>query len=180
MNKQQDIIDAAERLFYLNGFHATSTDRICSEANVSTRTMYRYFPSREALTAAVLTARQERFFAALYAAEHPHAISQIFDAMSAWMLEYGNNGCLFLKAWGEYAGEDIALAEQAMAYRHSMRAYIARCVHKLHGEEKVALADAIWLLFEGALTSALILGAVNACEAAKAAALQLLNLSEQP
>ncbi|KNC13262.1 TetR/AcrR family transcriptional regulator [Pantoea sp. BIGb0393] len=175
MKKKQDIIQAAERLFYLNGFHATSTDRICSEAQVSTRTLYRYFPSREALTAAVLEARQARFFAALHQPEHPHAVAQMFDVMREWMLEYGNNGCLFLKAWGEYAAEDIALAQQAMAYRHHMRAYIARCVNPQSSPENSALADAVWLLFEGVLTSALVLGAADACATGKAAALQLLS-----
>lgn len=179
MKKKQDILDAAERLFYLNGFHAVSTDRICSEANVSTRTLYRYFPSRETLTAAVLDARQQRFFSALFEPDHPKAVSQLFDAMSAWMTQYGNNGCLFLKAWGEYVGEDPELAQQAMAYRHHMRAYIARCVYHAHAKDNAALGDAIWLLFEGALTSALILGAEQACAAGKAAALQLLTLSEQ-
>jgi len=179
MKKKLDIISAAERLFYLNGFHAVSTDRICSEANVSTRTMYRYFPSREALTAAVLAARQERFFAALSPPEQPQAVSHMFDAMADWMQQYGNNGCLFLKAWGEYVGQDAALAQQALAYRHNMRDYIARSIYHALGRQHVALADAIWLLFEGVLTSALIIGAVNACDAGKAAALQLIALSEK-
>ncbi|WP_277976305.1 TetR/AcrR family transcriptional regulator [Pantoea endophytica] len=179
MKKKLDIINAAERLFYLNGFHAISTDRICSEANVSTRTLYRYFPSREALTAAVLEARQDRFFAALQSPEHPQAVSHMFDAMADWMQQYGNNGCLFLKAWGEYAGEDAALAEQTLAYRHKMRDYIARAIHQALGKQHVALADAVWLLFEGVLTSALIIGSAQACEAGKNAALQLIALSEQ-
>lgn len=179
MKKKLDIINAAERLFYLNGFHAISTDRICSEANVSTRTLYRHFPSREALTAAVLETRQDRFFAALPPPEHAQAVSQMFDVMADWMQQYGNNGCLFLKAWGEYAGEDAALAEQALAYRHKMRDYIARTVEQALGKQHLALADAVWLLFEGVLTSALIIGSASACDAGKRAALQLIAVSEK-
>lgn len=167
MNKKDDIIQAAERLFYINGFHATSTDRICSEAGVSTRTLYRYFPSREVLTEAVLATRQERFFAALLPPEHSEAITRLFEVQSEWMQENGPLGCLFLKAWGEYAEEDRHLAALALDYRYRQREYISSCLRHSAGE---ALSDAVWMLFEGAITSALILGpqaAIYAGEAAK-------------
>ncbi|MFF6013428.1 TetR family transcriptional regulator [Rahnella sp. R3(2024)] len=177
MNKKQDIMQAAERLFYLNGFHTTSTDKICSEAGVSTRTLYRYFPTREALTAAIMDERRERFFSQLHPPRHPDSISHLFDVMGNWMSAYGIRGCFFLKAWGEYAGEDPALAELAMSYRHEMRAYIAKCISHVCGRENVPLADAIWTLFEGTLTTAIIVGALAACEVGKAASLLLISRS---
>jgi len=175
MNKKQDIIQAAERLFYLNGFQATSTDHICREAGVSTRTLYRYFPSREALTAAIMHARRERFFSALCPSDDPQAISHLFDVMGNWMRDFGIKGCFFLKVWSEYAEKEPELAEQAMAYRHAMRAYIAACIRHLCGSEKPLLADAIWTLFEGTLTTALLMGAPAACEAGKRASRQLIR-----
>jgi AcrR family transcriptional regulator len=175
MNKKQDIIQAAERLFYLNGFQATSTDHICREAGVSTRTLYRYFPSREALTAAIMNARRERFFSALCPSDDPEAIGHLFDVMGNWMSEYGIKGCFFLKVWSEYAEKEPVLAEQAMAYRHAMRAYIATCIRHLCGRENPPLADAIWTLFEGTLTTALVMGAPAACEAGKTASRQLIH-----
>lgn len=175
MNKKRDIIQAAERLFYLNGFHATSTDNLCREAGVSTRTLYRYFPSREALTAAIMNDRRERFFSALGPAEDPASISHLFDVMGDWMSDYGIKGCFFLKVWGEYAEKEPVLAEQAMAYRHEMRAYIATCIRHRCGKENTPLADAVWTLFEGTLTTALVMGAPAACEAGKTASLHLIQ-----
>ncbi|WP_413721779.1 TetR/AcrR family transcriptional regulator [Sodalis sp. RH23] len=171
MHKKQDIIQAAERLFYTNGFHATSTDRICSEAGVSTRTLYRYFPSREALTAAVMHDRKNRFFSALYPARHPEAVSRLFAVLGQWMRDYGTSGCFFLKAWGEYAQQDIRLAAQALDYRYAMRDYIATCSGNSPCAAGAALSDAIWMLFEGAITSALIIGPEAATRAGEAAAL---------
>lgn len=170
-------MQAAERLFYLNGFHATSTDNVCSEAGVSTRTLYRYFPTREALTAAIMDQRRERFFSELGSPREPGSISHMFDVMNNWMSTNGIRGCFFLKAWGEYAGENPALAELAMSYRYEIRAYIAECISHACHRENVPLADAIWALFEGTLTTALIMGAPAACEAGKTAALQLINAS---
>lgn len=165
MDKKRDIIQAAERLFYSNGFHGTSTDRICSEAGVSTRTLYRYFPSREALTEAVMAARQSRFFGGLYAPDHPQAIEQLFTELARWTREYGADGCFFLKAWGEYAQESVRLSALALDFRYTLREYITRCVNNAE------LADAVWMLFEGAITSALVIGPQAAYCASKAAAI---------
>lgn len=180
MDKRRDIINTAESLFYLNGFHAVSTDRLCQEAKVSTRTFYKYFPSREALTAAVMEVREARFFALLSAPDDPQAIAHLFDVMGQWMRENGTSGCFFLKAWGEYSGEHPLLADRAMAYRRAMRDYIARCVASVCGREEAELADTVWMLFEGVLTTALLLGATAAAETGKASAMMLLNRSKKP
>lgn len=178
MNKRQDILQAAERLFYSNGFHATSTDQICSEAGVSTRTFYRYFPSRETLTLCVMEARQERFFAQLLPPQHPQAVSWLFKVLEQWMREQGALGCLFAKAWGEYAQQDIMLAAQALDYRYALREYIAACVTHRHSSLNEALANAIWMLFEGAVISALIIGPEAAVQAEHAAS-ALMRASER-
>lgn len=52
--KREQILAAARRLFLQHGFAATSTDAIKAEAGVSKETLYRYYPSKEALFADVL------------------------------------------------------------------------------------------------------------------------------
>lgn len=175
MRKRDDILQAAERLFYENGFHTTSIDQLCREAKVSTRTFYRYFPSREILTEAVMAARQQRFFEGLHSPDHPQAISQLFLLLEQWMREYGASGCFFIKAWGEYAREDMRLSALALDFRYALRRYIASCL----GSSDAALADTIWILFEGAITSALITGPEAASRAGKAALFLLAHGKEQ-
>lgn len=162
-------MQTAERLFYNNGFHATSTDRICSDAGVSTRTLYRYFPTREVLTVCVLEARKKRFFAPLHPSHHPQAIAKLFSVMEEWMQQHGTGGCFFVKAWGEYAGRDLMLAAQALDYRYAARDYIVSCLRHSHGADSAALANAIWMLFEGATTAAMIIGPAAAASAGDAA-----------
>jgi len=177
MKKRDDILQAAERLFYTHGFHATSTDQLCREAGVSTRTLYHHFASREALTAAVLDAREQRFMAALLPAQQPEAIAHLFMVLGEWTTLNGARGCFFLKAWGEYAERDSGLASQALAFRATMRAYITQCVTHLRGEVNQQLSDAIWILFEGAITTALITGPAAVRQAAQVAS-QLLQRGE--
>lgn len=52
--KRAQILEATQRLFLANGYGATSTDAIASEAGVSKQTLYAYYRSKEALLIAVL------------------------------------------------------------------------------------------------------------------------------
>ncbi|MDD9195046.1 TetR/AcrR family transcriptional regulator [Aliivibrio sp. S3MY1] len=53
--KHLDIINAAKEEFIENGFLAANMDRITSSAEVSKRTLYRHFESKEVLFESVLT-----------------------------------------------------------------------------------------------------------------------------
>ena len=172
MDKRQDILNAAERLFYANGFHATSTDVLCREAGVSTRTFYRYFPSRDHLTEAVMDARQQRFFADLLPPDNPHAIPHLFAVLAHWMQAQGAEGCFFLKVWGEYAQQDARLSAHALDFRYGLRRYLSACI------PVAAARDAVWMLFEGAITAGLIVGPDAAHQAAATAALVLRHTGE--
>ena len=178
MNKCHDILQAAEALFYTHGFHATSTDQICAAARVSTRTFYRYFPSREMLTQCVMEERQTRFFADLYTPVHPQAVNKLFAVLEQWMREQGALGCFFAKAWGEYAEQDAVLAAQALDFRYAIREYIAACIAHSCKSSNELLVNAIWMLFEGAITAAVIQGSATALQAEQAATL-LMSLHER-
>ncbi|MFM0416720.1 TetR/AcrR family transcriptional regulator [Paraburkholderia aromaticivorans] len=52
--KRAAIVGAAIEEFLAAGYDATSMDRIAARANVSKRTVYNHFPSKEALFAAIL------------------------------------------------------------------------------------------------------------------------------
>ncbi|MGL5974036.1 MAG: TetR/AcrR family transcriptional regulator, partial [Aeromonas sobria] len=63
--KRQQLVATAYRLFNRHGFHATGIDRIWAEAGSTKRTLYRHFPTKDALIEAVLLARDREFFALL-------------------------------------------------------------------------------------------------------------------
>ena len=84
IDRREEILAAAKRCFSRSGFHGTSMQEICAEAQMSPGSLYRYFPSKEAIIAGI--AEQDRadvaekfqaiveapdFFTALaYAARH--------------------------------------------------------------------------------------------------------------
>lgn len=57
-DRREEILAAAKRCFSRNGFHGTSMQEICAEAQMSPGGLYRYFPSKEAIIAGI--AEQDR------------------------------------------------------------------------------------------------------------------------
>jgi len=60
--KRQTILDGATKVFIENGFEASSMDRIAEAANVSKRTIYNHFPSKEILFQAIVAAFLNRSY----------------------------------------------------------------------------------------------------------------------
>ena len=66
--RRQQILEAAVACFMRKGFHATRTAEICAEAGMSPGNLFHYFPTNEAIIAAIVEEDQretaERFAAA--------------------------------------------------------------------------------------------------------------------
>jgi len=69
--KRDAIVQAAIVEFRANGFEATSVDKVAARAEVSKRTLYNHFPSKEELFAAILHILWESSASALERAYEP-------------------------------------------------------------------------------------------------------------
>lgn len=69
--KRDAIVQAAIVEFRANGFEATSVDKVAARAEVSKRTLYNHFPSKEELFAAILQILWESSASALQRAYEP-------------------------------------------------------------------------------------------------------------
>jgi AcrR family transcriptional regulator len=58
IDRRSEILEAAKRCFSRSGFHSASMQEICAEAHMSPGSLYRYFPSKEAIIAGI--AEQDR------------------------------------------------------------------------------------------------------------------------
>jgi AcrR family transcriptional regulator len=71
---RQRIIDAAMACFARDGFHGASMQQICAEASMSPGALYRYFPSKVSIIAAIAEAERQGhlpFFERLDNADDP-------------------------------------------------------------------------------------------------------------
>ncbi len=96
--KKKALIDAAEMLFIKNGFDNTSIDDVAKQADLTKRTLYQYFISKEDLYLAVvlraakqLTATYEEAFAA-----GGTALEKIKRANQVYLKFYFEHGDQFL------------------------------------------------------------------------------------
>jgi AcrR family transcriptional regulator len=81
------IIEAANTQFHENGYAAASIAAIAQEAGVSTKTLYRLFPTKADLFSDLITDRISRFLLAL----DPHALAAcgLRDGLERLLLAYG-------------------------------------------------------------------------------------------
>lgn len=184
--KRQDIIDAANRTFYRDGFAEVGIDRVIGEANVALGTLYRHFKTRSEVIAAALRQRHDDFLLALGSeAEGAHGaqcVLDLFDVLEGWSTQNGGNGCFFLRAAADYPADKI-VRDAALIHK---RDYLALAEQRLlqggwPKDQAEELADVIFVLLEGAVAAAFTLGDRTAVAAArKMAALVLENTSPAP
>ena len=85
----QELLDAADELFFTRGIAATPIDAVLERAGVSAATLYRGYPSKDALVAATLERRHSAWIETWDAAVAAQATDEgrllaIFDALDAF------------------------------------------------------------------------------------------------
>ena len=58
--RRQDILAAAARVFKVKGFHLARTEDICAESGLSAGTLFRHFPDKRSMIAAIADVEFER------------------------------------------------------------------------------------------------------------------------
>uniref|UniRef100_UPI0030EE5532 TetR/AcrR family transcriptional regulator n=1 Tax=Pseudomonas guineae TaxID=425504 RepID=UPI0030EE5532 len=107
MSTSDIITEAALRLFYRQGFHASGVEQLSQVAGVTKKTLYRHFPSKEHLIEAALRLRDTEFMVNMKTAMEPATDAQrpqtYIDFIAAWAREPDFHGCTFINAAAEYA-----------------------------------------------------------------------------
>lgn len=148
MSKRDAILKAAEPLVVQHGPAATSVDAVISRAGVTPRTLYRWFPGKSDLVAAVLHGRRERFETALDVALDQRsgaAVPALLGEIARWARAAPASGCPFLRAGAEAAGA-IAILEAVAAYRDGLQTRLKKACDL---DRAIEGAAALELLAEG-------------------------------
>ncbi|NTB87715.1 TetR/AcrR family transcriptional regulator [Agrobacterium tumefaciens] len=176
--KRQQIVETAYGLFKRNGFHATGIDRIIADAGVAKMTMYRHFPTKDALIVEVLNYRSARFERQLdelnAATSSPsEKVAQIFDWYERWFRSSDFHGCVFQHALAEFGDADDPVFEVAAAQKKSLKARIENILSaSMPPTSASSTATALLILLEGAtLLAQMGQGEAAICEARAAGAL---------
>jgi len=179
---RQQIIDAAYTLFYQGGFMHTGVDAIADAAGITKRTLYQHFDSKDELIGVVLEHQHQmaleriRQWADGIAGNADQMVMTLFEKLAQWAGGAAWQGSGFTRAAVEFAGLPGHPARKA-ARRH--KEAVEMClVEKFAAQD---LDDAgqfvreIMLLVEGCQTLALIHGNLDYIDAARHAALILVQ-----
>ncbi|MGB3209452.1 MAG: TetR/AcrR family transcriptional regulator [Desulforhopalus sp.] len=142
---KEQIASRLEQTFNSRGFAEPSVAELQKAAGTTLRTLYRYFPSKEAMVIGALTYRHDRYFSFLAEHEPPagkDSIIHLFDRLADWMKTYAPSGCLYLNALTAFPGnKDVR--DATLQYKNELIQVMA----KRSGYE--GLAAELFLLHEG-------------------------------
>ena len=81
-DRRTEILEAARRCVSRSGFHQASMQEICAEAGMSPGNLYRYFPSKEAIIAAIAERDRAEVGEQLGAAQFSEDFFATFEALA--------------------------------------------------------------------------------------------------
>jgi AcrR family transcriptional regulator len=184
---RERLLAAAEALIYAGGIHATGVDAIVKQSGTARKSFYTHFESKDALVAAALERRDERWMnwfiqGTLRHGKTPRArLLGMFDVLREWFSSDDFHGCAFLNASGEIAAADDPIRVVAREHKERLLAFVheqcdAHMAATGADSRRAARLARQWLiLIDGAIGVALVSGEPDTALDAHAAAEHLLN-----
>lgn len=166
----QRVREAAKELFYRQGIRATGVEEVCRVAGTTKMSLYRAYPSKDALVAAIL--REECaenacwYEKALDASVPPRDRPMAYIRAAAEVLRTpGFRGCPMGLAVMEFPDPEHPARKVADAEKLAARDRLRRLCTEAGAPDPNGLGDALMLAMEGAFAAAPYLGAEAAAAA---------------
>lgn len=158
------MLDAAARLFYARGVHEVGMDELVAATGLGKATVYRLFPTKDALVGGYL-ARLAGSIAAMIAAQvgahdgDPRAaLHAILDDIERDLRRDDFRGCAFNNASIEFDDPDHPARVQARNYRVFLHRQLTELATELNPRSGALLGGQLAVLIDGAYTSTAHLG----------------------
>ncbi|MDI3406431.1 TetR/AcrR family transcriptional regulator [Streptomyces cavernicola] len=176
-DRKQRIAGDLERSFAEQGFAEQGVGALRADADVSLRTLYKYFPSRESMIVGALEHRDRAYFEWLAGgpADGVEHVLYPLVRLGDWLAEVANTGCLFLNALAEYPNSE-AIAATVTAHKERLAEEFRRRLQEIAPDRDTGhLAETLFLLHEGMTQAARLQGREKATKAALRAARAALS-----
>lgn len=169
------ILEVAGVLFYERGIGAVGVDLIAAEAGTTKKTLYDRFGSKDALVAAYLTRREQRweeFLDEWMRTRAPESgvgrVLAVLDAEEAW---WGGSrrGCAFVNAHAELGEGDHPGREVLREAKLRARAKFTALLAEAGIPDAEVLGPRVHLVYEGAMVNLTVGGMPEAFDEAREA-----------
>ncbi len=178
MNSTQTrIAENLDRQFSEMGFATQGVDALRNGANVSLRTLYKYFPSREAMVIGALNYRDTAYSDWIGQDEREGAdhVLHVLVRLSDWLNEVSNSGCLFRNALAAYPESEPIRTAVETHKSHVRDMFQARLLKVDATCDVQGLSEIMFVLHEGLTESARLVGVEKATAATMRCARAMLN-----
>ncbi|HEX9465444.1 MAG TPA: TetR/AcrR family transcriptional regulator [Alphaproteobacteria bacterium] len=175
---RERIFNVAMDLFYRQGIRAVGVEAIVAAAGATKMSLYRNFPSKDALVEAYLKSRNETYWQWWdeVVARHPgqprQQIIALFKSVAGRSTRPNYRGCPFTNAATEFPERGHPGRAVAAANKAQLRDRLRGLAAEAGAREPERLGDQLFLLMEGAYASGQIMGpsgpALHLAEAADA------------
>jgi AcrR family transcriptional regulator len=179
------LLAATEKLIYSGGIHATGMDAIVKASGVARRSIYQLYSNKEALVAAALLARDQRWMAWFIDATSQTSaplerLASIFPALRQWFETEDFHGCAFINAAGELGGVNPEIGAVSALHKQRLLSYLRELTNASGLSNPDEIANYFLILIDGATAVAMVTGDTGAADSAgRAAALLLSTLQQQ-
>lgn len=177
---RERVLRTAADLFYRHGVRNVGVDQIVAASGVAKMSLYKHFPSKDALIHAWLRRRDETWRSwlerrALEAGPDPESrILGVFDALEEWFAEPGFRGCAFVNAAVELAEPGHPATAVSVEHQRALLGFLRGLAREAGVARPEMLARQLLLLVEGAIVLAQVHGGVEPAREARRAGRALL------
>jgi AcrR family transcriptional regulator len=153
---RERILDAASEMFYRDGIRAVGIDAIIARSGVAKMSLYRNFPSKDALVAAWLEDRNGFFWRRWGEAETLRAgdprgqLEAILDMVAATASNPKWRGCPFLNTGTEFPEPHYPARAVILAHKCAVRERLRALATAARARDPDLLAQQLQLLIDGA------------------------------
>jgi AcrR family transcriptional regulator len=158
---RERILDAAYELFSKRGIRAVGTEEVLARAGVAKSTLYRHFPSKEALVLAFLQRREQRWTREFVLAEARkrgstprERLLAIFDVFDHWFHREDFEGCSFINVLLEMGDLDSPLGKASAAHLEYIRSVVGRLAEEAGVQDPETFAHSWHILMKGSIVAA--------------------------
>jgi AcrR family transcriptional regulator len=171
----QRIQSAAKELFYRQGIRATGVEEVCRVADATKMSLYRAYPSKDALVAAILAedaSGHDRWFEEVTAGATDAAgkLRALVSAKIEMLQDPAYRGCPMLLAQAEFPDPGHPTHRLVAEFKSRARGKVAALAREAGVADPELFADRLSLLIDGAWASLAYLGAERAGSAFRDAA----------
>ena len=158
---RQRILDTAYELFSHRGIRAVGVEEVISRADVAKATLYRHFPSKDALVLAFLEQRENLWTRQLVEAgarergtTAEERLLAIFDVFHDWFQQDDFEGCSFINVLLETADREHPVGKASAQYLENIRTIVRTLAEEADLRDPEAFALSWHLLMKGAIVQA--------------------------